>query len=128
MSLQDIINKSVNDTVNQRLFIKMIIETLQYIYDFLCWFYHLCHNSLTRNDTMKKDTHKDIHLFLLNIADKWNNNTIDNVELGSDIIYLFNRYSDKQKREINVQDNDMKYYMLGWYIYQTINDNTITDH
>jgi hypothetical protein len=131
MSFQDIINKSFNCNINTRSINKMIFETLQNIYNFLCSLYNLCHNSLFEQEkVIKRDTHKDIHSFLLYITDKWNNNTIDDVELGSDIIYLFKKYSDKQK-EINIQDNDMKCYMLGWYIYQTINNNnnnkSITD-
>lgn len=120
MSFQDTINNSVNN----RSFINNIVDTLSYIYDFLYILYNKCYNFMNNkgNINMKKDIHKDIYLFLNDITNKWNNNTID-IELGSDVIYLFNKYSMETKKDINIQDDDMKCYMLGWYIYKTMNNN-----
>jgi len=92
-----------------------------------------------KNKNNIKSVHNEIYLYLNDITNKWNSNNIKNIDLICDIIYIYNKYninlkslnkdielynqSVNTKQEENnsdIQDQDMKYYTLGWYMYQNI--------
>lgn len=76
--------------------------------------------------------HNNIYLYLNETTNKWKNNKIDNIELISDILLLYNKYNiipqlndvNNYKNENNNEnDKHMKYYILGWYMYQNLKNN-----
>lgn len=78
----------------------------------------------------------NIKNFLLDILNKWEKKNIVNNELYYDILFLFLKYrrdntNQKTFEEItnpveflsnreNSTNNHMKYYILGWYIYENL--------
>jgi hypothetical protein len=76
--------------------------------------------------------HNNIYLYLNETTNKWKNNKIDNIELVSDILLLYNKYNiipqlndvnNYKNENKNENDKHMKYYILGWYMYQNLKNN-----
>ena len=75
------------------------------------------------NNINKKNVNDSIHNYLIDLSKEFKNNKIKDIELLSDILYLYYKYNNKYISENENENIDMKYYILGWYIYQTINAN-----
>ena len=129
MSFQQYINNYLNN-INNRLYIDFIYDYIFYFMNIIHELYIKMYNNVFHIDSnnVKINTHDDIYKFLNYITNKWKNNNINNIELGSEIINLYNKYSDNIIMKDNKDDNKdetelhMKYYSLGWYIYQMINN------
>jgi|688.fasta_scaffold468373_1 hypothetical protein len=73
----------------------------------------------------KKDS---VYFFLNSIKNKWKKNKLYDMELYNDILILYYKYNMNNNSDINLnkeisknieeQNTHMKYYILGWYIYQ----------
>ena len=74
----------------------------------------------------ENDISKEVYYFLKNISKNWKNNEIKDLELICDILYIFNKHNlnETSNKNIdnlnNVDDLHMKYYILGWYMFQNI--------
>ena len=69
----------------------------------------------------ENDISKEVYYFLKNISKNWKNNEIKDLDLICDIIYIYNKYNLTNIEDVsNKIENDihMKYYILGWYMYQ----------
>lgn len=98
------------------------------IYNYIIVFFKNSNKNLNKNSN--KNIHNEIYLYLNDIAHKWKSNDIKNINLISDIVYIYNKYNDNSNFLINsnsicknyndIQEQDMKYYTLGWYMYQNI--------
>ena len=129
MSFQQYINNHVNH-VNNKLYIDVIYDYIFYFMNIVHELYIKMYNNIfhIHSNNVKINTHDNIYKFLNDITNKWKNNNINNIELGSEIINLYNKYSDNIIMNDNKNDNKdeieihMKYYSLGWYIYQMINN------
>lgn len=94
----------------------LFFDLFEYLYNNIKYYINLKNNNI----------HNNIYLYLNEITNKWKYNKIDNIELVSDILLLYNKYNNTQKlngiKEENIhnENNDMKYYILGWYMYQNI--------
>ena len=112
---------------------------IKYIFNIISKFYNdiiIYKNNL--NYKKENNINKNIYLFLNDITNKWKDDNINDMNLLSDILSMYNKYDKSykpllfDKDIINDKDNqniNMKYYILGWYIYQTIdkdNQNKIS--
>lgn len=75
---------------------------------------------LKKNNNTSKDV---IYEYLNKILKEWKNNEIKDLDLICDLIYIYNKYNLKNIDYVltdNKIDTDMhmKYYILGWYMYQ----------
>lgn len=61
----------------------------------------------------------DISSFLRELADNIDNNTISK----DDFLIAVNAYKKFHDNNRNMSENDMKYYTLGWYIYEVLKKN-----
>ena len=92
---------------------------------------------------------KEVESFLEKLYKDWKNNKINNIDFLCDILCLFIKYKNinlNEKDKINNGNNnennsennsvndsgnvinnftneDMKYYVLGWYLHQSIKEN-----
>ena len=126
MIFKKIINDYITDTYIY--FSNIIIYYIKCIYVYYTNFF--------KNTNNVKNIHNEIYLYLNDITNKWNSNDIKNIDLICDIIYIYNKYKinlnkdielsnhslDTKQEEYNtyIQDKDMKYYTLGWYMYQNV--------
>lgn len=105
-------------------YFNIVIYYIKNIYNCITVFF----KNLNKNSN--KNIHNEIYLYLNDIANKWNSNDIKNINLISDIVYIYNKYNNNSnflnnvnsicKNDTEIQDQDMKYYTLGWYMYQNI--------
>lgn len=100
-----------------------------------------------------KNTNENIYIqiefFLKEIYENWKNKNINNTDITYDILNLFIKYNknnfinkieDKFVHKVDegpahlaersdssriLDDTDMKYYTLGWYIYQCIENKKL---
>ena len=128
MIFKQIINDYITDTY---IYFSNII-----IYYIKC--ISLYYINFFKNTNNVKNINNEIYLYLNDITNKWNSNNIKNIDLICDIIYIYNKYNinlnslnkdielynqsvnTKQEENTDIQDQDMKYYTLGWYMYQNI--------
>ena len=109
-------------------------------------FYFLL-NIIYKNNSHKIDVknnnkmvlHNNIYTFFKNLSNKWKYNNINDINLICDILYLYNKYNkpysnnlnifynninnineNRNTEDMNILDEHMKYYILGWYMYQNI--------
>ena len=77
-------------------------------------------NNINKNINM--NVNNQIENFLKELHEDWKNKNINNIDMTYDILNLFIKYNlDKNLiHNENNENNDMKYYTLGWYIYQCI--------
>ena len=113
------INKIINDyiTYSYIYFLNIINYYIKHIYIYYTNFF--------KNKNNIKSVHNEIYLYLNDITNKWNSNNINNIDLICDIVYIYNKYNNSNKQtnitnESYIQDQDIKYYTLGWYMYQNI--------
>lgn len=110
----------VKNHINNQLFINVI--------NIFCKFYFYFYNIYLYifdfvNYKNKNKIQEDVYLFLKEISIKFKNNNIDNIDLLCDILYIHNKYMLNCGNNIKKNlDEDMKYYILGWYIYQNLNN------
>ena len=109
MTIKQIINEYINYT---------------YIYFLNIIIYY---RNFFKNTNKFKSIHSEIYLFLNDTTNKWNSNDINNIDLICDIVYIYNKYNNSNKHTNSInesyvqdQEQDMKYYTLGWYMYQNI--------
>jgi hypothetical protein len=129
MIFKQIINDYITDTYIY--FSNIIIYYIKNIYSYYINFF--------KNKNNIKSVHNEIYLYLNDITNKWNSNNIKNIDLICDIIYIYNKYNinlkslnkdielynqsvntKQEENNTDIQDQDMKYYTLGWYMYQNI--------
>jgi hypothetical protein len=129
MIFKQIINDYITDTYIY--FSNIIIYYIKYI----CLYY----KNFFKNTNNVKNINNEIYLYLNDITNKWNSNNIKNIDLICDIIYIYNKYNinlnslnkdielynqsvntKQEENNTDIQDQDMKYYTLGWYMYQNI--------
>lgn len=75
-------------------------------------------NIIKKNTNKSKDV---VYEYLNKILKQWKNNEIKDLDLICDIIYIYNKYNLTNIEDVsNKIENDihMKYYILGWYMYQ----------
>jgi hypothetical protein len=70
-------------------------------------------------DNSKNDA---ISIFLKQTMNDWNNKSIYNDELFLDLIQLYVKHNIKFTMS-DTSSEEMKYYCLGWYIYQLIDQD-----
>ena len=129
MLFKQIINDYITDTYIY--FSNIIIYYIKNIYSYYTNFF--------KNTNNVKNINNEIYLYLNDITNKWNSNNIKNIDLICDIIYIYNKYNinlnslnkdielynqsintKQEENNTDIQDQDMKYYTLGWYMYQNI--------
>ena len=111
------IKKIINDYITYPYIFLNIIIYIKNIYIYYTNFFKKTNNV--------KNVHSEIYLYLNDVTNKWNSNDINNIDLICDIVYIYNKYNNSNKQtnimnESYIQDQDMKYYTLGWYMYQNI--------
>jgi hypothetical protein len=86
-------------------------------------FLNFCNISFKKEE---KNIHNQVDLFLTDINELWKTNKIENINLLCDILCLYFKYKpqqieiDSNKSVNDKQDIHMRYYILGWYIYQNM--------
>jgi hypothetical protein len=81
-------------------------------------------------NNINNDINIQIEFFLKEIYENWKNKNINDIDITYDILNLFIKYQKNNLNIINTnidkiedkENNDMKYYTLGWYIYNCINN------
>ena len=77
-------------------------------------------------ELLDKNIHNQVDLFLTDINELWKTNKIENINLLCDILCLYFKYKpqqieiDSNKSFNDKEDIHMRYYILGWYIYQNM--------
>jgi hypothetical protein len=127
--ISNVYNSNINLIENIYNLIISILNYIIYPYYFLLNIIYKKNNLKQRNKIDIKnnnDLHNSICFFIKNLSNKWKYNNIEDIDLLCDILYLYNKYNkfndNNNNIEIYSQDEYMKYYTLGWYIYQNIND------
>ena len=125
--------QNINNYITE-LFIYFLNSTHYYINNIYNYY-----TNFFKNTNKVKNINNEIYLYLNDITNKWNSNNIKNIDLICDIIYIYNKYkinlnslnkdielynqsvnTKQEENNTDIQDQDMKYYTLGWYMYQNI--------
>lgn len=105
-------------------FCNLIIEVFDNLIKSLKNFLNI-NTKKSKNININSDINIQIELFLKELYENWKNKNINNIDITYDILNLFLKYKKDNLIHINndnnnENNNDMKYYTLGWYIYQCI--------
>jgi hypothetical protein len=100
-----------------------------YIKDTVLNFFNYFFKYKIKNN-INNDINIQIEFFLKEIYENWKNKNINDIDITYDILNLFIKYQKNNLNIINTnidkiedkENNDMKYYTLGWYIYNCINN------
>ena len=111
-------------------------QIVNIIFDTFIVIFNYFNNIFNCKNNKNNIIHSNIYFFLNDMSNKWKNNNINNIDLTCDILYLYNKYNtDKNtdKKMYYLQDKEnmsqpidehMKYYTLGWYIYQNMENKS----
>ena len=119
--------QNIKNNLYNTFYIDIIFNIFINIFNYFNNLYLYIFNYICKNNE-KNIIHNDIFIFLNNIANEWKNNNINDIDLATDILYIYNKYNINKKNINNIknnfQDEHMKYYILGWYIYQNLNNKS----
>lgn len=127
----------------------LIVEKTRYLFSTIRDYLSLSYISNKDNHNINNHNINNISQFLQRLSKDWNNNNINNIDLLCDILILYKKHNtfeiinekhdekddnnynngNNGNNDINninnesnkkLNDEDMKYYITGWYIYQHI--------
>jgi hypothetical protein len=101
-----------------------IFSIFSIVFDYFKSFYYFNRfNNNTNNINKNMNLNNQIENFLKELHEDWKNKNIKNIDMTYDILNLFIKYKNLDTNLIyneNNENKDMKYYTLGWYIHQCI--------